>query len=144
MKTCSRCGDSKPLSEFKTYLHKGEPRPASRCIACMRLVAKERYLEIKQDPELLAEAKRKNKAYFLASQYGLSPEQYASMLKKSKGRCDICRREPDGRWKTLYVDHCHQTGRVRGLLCYRCNRKLLPLLEEDLNLIQRAIAYLMA
>lgn len=52
-------------------------------------------------------------------------EQYDEMFEKQGGRCAICETEkPNGYGKRLAVDHCHDTGRVRGLLCGNCNHGL--------------------
>jgi len=53
--------------------------------------------------------------------YSLLPGQYAETLKKQNGVCKLCSRKTD---KPLLVDHCHITGRVRGLLCINCNTAL--------------------
>ena len=55
--------------------------------------------------------------------YGLNEEQFAAMVKAQHGVCAICSRPPQKRKGTaiLHVDHDHQTGKVRGLLCYECN-----------------------
>lgn len=56
--------------------------------------------------------------------YGLSIEQFHLMLRLQKGKCAICRQEPqplrDGRTGWM-IDHCHKTDKVRGLLCKNCN-----------------------
>jgi len=66
----------------------------------------------------------------IKKKYGLSQEQYLAMLRAQNGRCACCKRLPKpGRW--LAVDHCHETGRVRGLLCNMCN-----------PMIERVVAYL--
>jgi hypothetical protein len=75
--------------------------------------------------------------------HGLSPEQYADMLAAQKERCAICgNSEPGGRWAVarLYIDHCHVTGKVRGLLCNRCNVGLARF-QDDPNLLLAAAAY---
>lgn len=54
--------------------------------------------------------------------YGLAPGEYARMLDAQDGRCAICGRKP--RARRLAVDHDHNTGRVRGLACYLCNKYL--------------------
>lgn len=58
--------------------------------------------------------------------YGLTPEEYEKMLENQGGVCAICQ-SPHPRMKNakrLYVDHCHETGTVRGLLCHQCNAML--------------------
>lgn len=58
----------------------------------------------------------------LRKTYGISLADYDRMLKAQKGGCAICGRVP--RRRALDVDHSHRTGKVRGLLCHRCNRGL--------------------
>ena len=62
----------------------------------------------------------KTRARRLMTLYGITLAQYASMLKRQGGRCAICGRPPKRR--NLDVDHDHATGRVRGLLCFNCNK----------------------
>lgn len=73
--------------------------------------------------------------------YGISAERYAEILKQQGGRCAICRNVP--RTIRLAVDHDHQTGEPRGLLCKRCNHDLLGGGHDDVEMLYRAIAYLL-
>lgn len=73
-------------------------------------------------------------------QYGLTPENYQQMLDKQEGKCAICK-EKCSTGQRLSVDHCHTTGRVRGLLCRNCNRAI-GLLKENREAILRAAEYL--
>lgn len=79
--------------------------------------------------------------------FGLTLEDYRQMLESQSGLCAICNRpetqkHQGGAVKHLAVDHCHQTGRVRGLLCADCNR-LLGIVEDDPIRLQSAISYLL-
>lgn len=60
---------------------------------------------------------------YLQKTYRISSADYEYMLTQQGSRCAICRRLPKAR--RLSVDHDHKTGKVRGLLCYVCNRKLI-------------------
>ena len=84
------------------------------------------------------------KAY-LNRVYKLDIDTYEEMLKTQDGLCKICNTEgflmKESHVLKLVVDHCHQTGRVRGLLCHNCNRAL-GLLKDDKDVISRAIDYL--
>lgn len=61
----------------------------------------------------------------LKARYGIDGERYDEMFKRQGGRCAICGAGKDeNRGHTLAVDHCHQTGVVRGLLCHTCNRAI--------------------
>lgn len=82
--------------------------------------------------EARAKAKaRADRAHELYVQrtYGLAPGQYDQMLENQDGRCAICRRKPRNR--RLAVDHDHNTGTVRGLLCHTCNHYVLRFIEGD-------------
>ncbi len=74
--------------------------------------------------------------------YGVSPEQHAEMLKRQGGCCAVCERPfVDKRGKRPHVDHCHATGKVRGLLCGQCNSGL-GMFRDDPDAMRKAIAYL--
>lgn len=70
-------------------------------------------------------------------------EQYNEMLEKQKGRCAICDRygQSPGNKRNLDVDHCHKTGKIRGLLCNRCNQAMGKV-KDDIALLQKFLAYL--
>ena len=70
------------------------------------------------------------------AKYGITIEDYEKLLVSQNGVCAICSGEPDTRWKILAVDHCHKTGKVRGLLCMTCNTmigRLEKRMEETLK-----------
>jgi len=75
--------------------------------------------------------------------YGISTRQYNAILQLQGGVCAICGRRPGKR--RLAVDHDHQTGEVRGLLCasgdYGCN-KGLGYFDDNVEVLRRAVAYL--
>jgi hypothetical protein len=71
--------------------------------------------------------------------YGLTPEEYDAMLVAVDGKCTICRKAP--KVKALAVDHCHTTGKVRGILCDKCNMGI-GYFDDNLDLLQKAIEYL--
>ena len=79
--------------------------------------------------------------------YGLTLEQYHAMHDEQKGVCAICERPEtvqDGRTgaaKALSVDHCHDSKKVRGLLCTKCNTAIGKF-DDDPELLMRAIEYL--
>ena len=69
--------------------------------------------------------------------YGLTPEEYNSLWDKQNGGCVIC----GSTEKKLCVDHCHNTGVVRGLLCTNCNQGLGQF-KDDPGLLRSAATYL--
>ena len=74
----------------------------------------------------------------LARFYGISREQYEALLARQGGVCGICRKPPQ---KPFCVDHSHATGRVRGLLCRKCNTGLGSY-DDDASVMAAGIAYL--
>lgn len=76
--------------------------------------------------------------------YGLTLEQYDAIRKQQKDRCAVCKTKRPGdteRHGWFWVDHCHRTGRVRGLLCPRCNTGL-GAFRDDPAMLKAALAYL--
>lgn len=82
---------------------------------------------------------------YLRKTYGLSVEDYKRMLADQKDECKICKGEGflmgESHKMKLVVDHCHSTGKVRGLLCHNCNRAL-GLMHDDTEVLLNAIKYL--
>lgn len=68
-------------------------------------------------------------------EYGLTREQYESLLAEQESRCAVCRQE-----RPLVVDHCHDSGCVRGLLCQDCN-KGLGSFKDDPDVLRAATQY---
>lgn len=75
----------------------------------------------------------------MKADFGISLADFETMLSNQGGVCAICGERPKRR--RLAVDHCHQTGRVRGLLCYSCNVGI-GALRDSPDVIRSAIAYL--
>jgi hypothetical protein len=88
--------------------------------------------------------RKRNKTYEEARgsrirSYGISVEEYDQMLEDQGGTCYICGEPPQSR--ALDIDHCHKSGKVRGLLCSNHNRAL-GLLGDDPALLLKSIEYL--
>lgn len=77
--------------------------------------------------------------------YGISRSVYATLYSIQNGRCGICEHQETrvirGKTLNLAVDHCHDTGNIRGLLCTSCNQAI-GLMKDDPKILRRAIAYL--
>lgn len=103
-----------------------------RCEPCRhkdKLARQKRYRQ--RHPERLAAMERRRN-------YGITDEEYDTFVEVQDGRCAIC-----GAETTLHVDHDHQTGRVRGLLCGNCNRGV-GCLQDSEFVLESAITYLRA
>jgi len=72
----------------------------------------------------------------LKFRYGITEEMFDAMAKKQKQCCQICKKPPTKRG--LFVDHCHETKNVRGLLCYHCNLALGHMKDEPERLEEAA------
>ena len=73
--------------------------------------------------------------------YGLTIETYNQMLFEQNGKCVICGIPQEEMMRPFAVDHCHRTGKVRGLLCFCCNT-MLGKVNDNVNILISAIEYL--
>lgn len=81
-------------------------------------------------------------AQCIRSRYGLTVDAYEAILTAQDGKCAVCSTDqPGGRSARFHVDHDHATGKVRGLLCFRCNT-VLGAMRDEPSLLTSAIAYL--
>jgi len=69
--------------------------------------------------------------------YGISPEEYNTLVIQHEGKCRICRRLDD----VLCIDHNHKTDKIRGLLCHKCNT-ILGMAGDNIEVLSNAIKYL--
>jgi hypothetical protein len=91
--------------------------------------------------------KAEHKDYFLKWKYGFGLEAYEKMLLEQKGVCLICKKPETRKNKhtgtcRLHVDHCHETGTIRGLLCSKCNFGIGNF-NDNIETMQEAVRYLM-
>lgn len=134
-KSCTKCGEAKTLDQF--YASRG--RPAARCKVCHNAAATQRYQGRKADPEWLA---LRNSQYYRAGlkrKYGLTVQDVEGMLAEQEHRCGSCGDPLASGFKT-HIDHCHDTGEVRSILCNHCN-VALGHLRDDPERIMRLHAY---
>jgi hypothetical protein len=73
--------------------------------------------------------------------YGITHQDYLDMLEAQNGRCKICGTDAPGGKGTFHVDHCHDSEKVRGLLCHSCNVGLGHF-YDNISLLSAAIFYL--
>jgi len=142
MKTCTKCGVEKKLSDFWNDRRRAGGKQA-RCKVCR---AAETRAYFRSHPEINKEryAREKSQARerHLVRKYGLSEAMYVEMLRKQNGCCAICGAAESEQFKgVLHVDHCHSTGKVRGLLCRGCNHMLGSIRDEP-GILLKAVEYL--
>lgn len=144
-KTCSRCKRNKLLTDY-TKDFKGRNGLSAQCKVCQKerrdKTFKERQnLWRRYAGKNIEKLKRRDKEYNLKRKFGMTMEDYDKMLAAQKNGCAICGVEKSKNGKALAVDHCHQTGLIRGLLCNEHNTAL-GLFSENLEIMQKAIDYL--
>lgn len=142
MKICCRCKAEKPLTEFWPRHTRGGA-PASKCKDCSRDAQREwRKRQPDYDKRRYQAVKVETRERHLVRKYGVSLADYDAMLEAQGGKCAICHTTPNTqRYGVFHVDHCHATGKVRGLLCRGCNN-VLGVVGDDPAALQRAIEYL--
>jgi hypothetical protein len=126
-KICTKCGETKILALFSKKKDNKDGHYNS-CKACEG-ARKKKY----ETPE-------KRRSGWLRREFGITVEQYQTLFESQNGLCAICN-EPPTLERSLAVDHCHSTEKIRGLLCFRCN-STLGKFEDDVTLFQKAIDYL--
>lgn len=138
MRTCTKCGEAKPLSAYWPDKRRKSGLQA-RCKDCR---SEDRRAWRKRNPD--ADKKRywanpvKERERHLVRKYGVTLEEYARRYREQRGRCAVCRKEQE---RALDVDHDHKTGAVRGLLCTSCNR-MIGHAGDNAGRLERAAAYL--
>jgi hypothetical protein len=122
-KTCIECGVYKQHTDFSFHKHPYAPEGYAsmpRCKPC--------------------HSAWKNKQH-IKRNYGLEWDEYVALLDKQKGKCFLCGSNGSGKDSRLVVDHDHETGEVRGLLCWNCNVGI-GLFKEDTELLNKVIKYI--
>lgn len=128
-KQCPGCGVTKSLSEF----HKNRSTCDGRHYACKECRKAESRKYLLNNPEAVKKSKYKTR-------FNLVLEQYHRMLLEQDGLCGICRK-PESRKRSFSVDHNHDTGKIRGLLCSRCNLGIGQF-GDQIDLLNKAVDYL--
>ena len=142
MKTCTVCKTEKPLDNF--WLDRRcKNGLMARCKSCNTEQARVyRAARPEREKAIYARTKTKTRERHLVRKYGVNLTDYAAMLSAQGGKCAICRASEEDQFKNVFhVDHCHATGKVRGLLCRGCNH-MLGVVGDDPEILLRAVKYL--
>ncbi len=121
----------------RNYLKKREDRLAYR----KEYYEKNKEHIIKKSCDWAKDNPEKRKRNYLKSTYNISLEDYKLMMENQQERCFCCGKHKDDLTKGLFVDHCHETGRVRGLLCATCNLAI-GYVNDDISILENMIKYL--
>lgn len=109
---CTQCRQTKPIEQFDRY--KGGRLIRKQCQSCVRT---------------------RRHWWLLAQRYGVTKDQFVQLLEKQNGQCAICGGSMTTvRFKRPSVDHCHKTGKVRGLLCHGCNTGIGMMKESPIRM----------
>jgi hypothetical protein len=127
---CRECGEVKPYNEYHWESDKGRYR--YRCRSCVYAQSKAYWR---------AEGSERQRARQLQKKYGITVAEFDAMLAAQRGGCAICSAAVNPNARSLAVDHCHKTGKVRGILCGRCNLAIGQF-DDDPDLLRRAVMYL--
>ena len=159
-KKCSKCGEVKPLESYHNSICTKDGRYAM-CKPCVlaknnawRNANKGKVAECKRQYMMRnrdairehrkaymaahkVEAAEYRRRWNLAKRYGITLEQYADIWNRQGGLCGVCRKTH----RKMVVDHDHDTGKVRGILCHPCN-VCLGGLGDNLDGVMRVVRYL--
>lgn len=158
MKHCKKCNELKEPTDFHKCASASDGLQP-RCKPCNNSAVhkwrkaypeKEKEKQAKYYKKNATEAKEKMKEYKKVNKsriktlnlkkYGLSQEQYEVMVELQNHSCKICKRHSSEFSKGLCVDHCHKSGKIRGLLCGPCNTGI-GLLQDNPAIIIAAATY---
>lgn len=133
---CRECLTSQPIDNYGTYIGiSGNTVRRKMCRGCRNTQQAKLYAT---NPGVRVRMKNVARARSLKKAYNISAADYDAMFAAQEGKCRICRTKAA---RHLDVDHCHTTGRVRGLLCWNCNIAIGHFKDSPV-LLQRAIDYL--
>lgn len=149
MKECVDCKVIKPFTEFykrgKVRYEKYKNTSAGYHLWCKECNSIRRHNFYIGNATKVKDQDRNSK---LKSAYGITITDFNEMLVKQQGCCAICKCKPeqqnntDKRRQNLSIDHCHTTGKVRGLLCTGCNLAL-GYVKDNPNTLKEMINYLL-
>ena len=159
MKHCRICGELKPLEAFYRATgirdgHRNECKPCFQAGQKAKYNSTEAVPRVKRwqerNPERLAayraeyrnrpERKRAMRDLYYRRTFGITADDVDALIEKQGGKCLICGRTPE-RLASWHVDHCHETGNVRGILCIDCNQGIGKF-HEDPQRLRAAADYL--
>ncbi len=144
-KICSTCQQPKALDRFRPRLVRGQMWDDPQCKDCKYLCRKtwcQKYRDKanQQSRDWKRNNKDKTRNTWLKSNYGITLEEFNMMLLEQNNCCKICETEFTSK-RFEYLDHCHETKRVRGILCHHCNTGL-GMFKDTKELLLKAMVYL--
>lgn len=135
LRSCSVCLEEKPLTLFR--------RRQKQCRVCEN---KKNLLRYHTKYKTSINHRKASYKYTLKTVYGLTEKDYRKMYQDQSGSCSICLEKISNIFeedlvKSQAIDHCHTTGKIRGLLCRQCNTAL-GMLKDNVDSARRLVKYL--
>ena len=125
-KQCTSCGQIKPVTQFyKRKSRRDGEGLVPTCKPCTIKRNRERY---HANPNEINDRRA-------AKTYGTTLEHIQQMRTNADGICQCCGLPGEGHYKRLVIDHCHSTGKIRGLICAKCNT-VLGLVKDRIEVLQ--------
>jgi hypothetical protein len=130
-KTCTGCKETQPIDNF----YKDKNRKDGHYVRCRKCQAEYSRVYRKRFPDKSTHATIKYK-------YGITLDEYKQKLIDQGNACAICQtKTPGGNKESFFIDHDHETSKVRGLLCRSCNL-MIGHAKDDTQLLATAVGYL--
>lgn len=152
--TVTYCGLHGYLTKEQTYCHSKTKygNPVYKCKKCKyqavlkyRKINREKHLAQQRCYDSTNPKRRLSRFKERLKKFNITIEQYEEIYQKQNGLCAICKKDERRLNKSkktkLCIDHCHRTGKVRGLLCWKCNA-LLGHADDSIEIIDSSKAYL--
>jgi recombination endonuclease VII len=145
MKWCPKCETTKPLEAFGSNkaMYDGKQNYCKPCaVAVVTASRTKNPTAHRRSSKAWREANPEHHKDINARwRYGVAHGTYARMFEEQGGKCAICETTDTAPTGRFHIDHCHDTGKVRGLLCQKCNLGIGHL-KHDPEIIRSAISYL--
>lgn len=155
MKKCTKCKKDKELDEFSKDKYT-EDGLTYRCKECRNKHYNNYYKENPEKQKIKNDLQKENRKKYYSSNegvlssrrshlkrvFGISLEEYQDKLEKQNGKCAICNSSnTHDKHGVLAIDHCHKTGNIRELLCFKCNT-VLGSVDDNIEILKNMINYL--
>lgn len=148
MKHCKKCNTTKPLEDFAkcSRLSDGKQTYCRSCLSSLNsdYRSKNKEKDKKRNAEYHQREKERVRDRHYKNRYGVPYSVFLEMLEKQGNKCKICSIDltlGDNSKTRAVLDHCHSTGKVRGILCNMCNTALGKFCDSP-SLLESAINYL--
>ena len=133
MRICNKCNEEKPLEDFYTD-NKRKDKKTLRCKQCIKEHTQKWYYN---SPVYRRNVRNSS----LMKKFGIKHDYYEKLSEEQNHVCAICGGKENSYKKFLHIDHNHETGEIRGLLCRNCNNGL-GCFKDNKDYLKQAIEYL--